>query len=155
MQLVFAELNSPEQLNSGRLMKVPASMRTATSPPAASPSPIPELSSVQQIGSPTQGKSSSGQFVTGSNHGDKMLPQSSLIQPVTPSSTINGSSNHPANNNISNGCIGSDVQPPTIVVGSSTADQQGNVNSFQMHTPLSLSMVTESVASAGPLASAV
>jgi hypothetical protein len=149
------ELNSPEQLNSVRSMKIPASMRTATSLPAASPSPIPELSSVQQIGSPTQGKSSSGQFVTGSNHGDKMLSQSSLMQPVTPSSTINGSSNHPANNNISNGRIGSDVQPPTIVVGSSTAVQQGNVNSFQMHPPSSLSMVTESVVSTGPLASAV
>ncbi|KAH9557301.1 hypothetical protein CY35_07G079400 [Sphagnum magellanicum] len=149
------ELNSPEQLNSVRLMKVPASMRTATSPPAASPSPLPELSSVQQIGSPTQGKSSSGQFVTGSNHGDKMLSQSSLMQPVTPSSTINGSPNHPTNNNISNEHIGSDVQPPTIVVGSSTAVQQGNVNSFQIHPPSSLSMVIESVVSTGPLASAV
>jgi hypothetical protein len=150
MQLIFAGLNSQEQFNSIRPMQAPASVRTPTSSPAAGASSIPQPSPVQQVGTMTQGKLGSGQFV-GSNHGDNMVSRSSLMQLGVPSST-DTSPNCSTSNNISNGHIGSDVRPP-LFVGSSAAAQQGTVNSSQLHPPSS--MVAASVVPTGPLASSV
>ncbi|KAH8945760.1 hypothetical protein BDL97_12G057500 [Sphagnum fallax] len=148
-QFSSQELNSPEQLSSMRLTQVPASVKTSTLLSTASPTSIPQPSSVRPTGAPNQGKSSSGQF-TGSNHGDNMVSRNSLMQMVAPSSTVNSSPNHSPNNSISNGNSGSNVQQPPLFAGSSAAVQQGTVNSSQMHPPSSLSMVAASVVPTGP-----
>jgi hypothetical protein len=147
--LVFAESNSSEQLSSMRPAQVPASVKTSTLLSAASPTSIPQPSSVRSTGAPNQGKSSSGQF-TGSNHGDNMVSRNSLMQLVATSSTVNSSPNHSPNNSISNGNSGSNVQQPPLFAGTSAAVQQGTVNSSQMHPPSSLSMVAASVVPTGP-----
>lgn len=73
------------------------------------------------------------------------------MKSVAPSSTISNLPNCLANNNISNGHIVSDVQPP-LLLGSSATVQQGTLNSNQVHPTSSLSMVAVSVM---PTASAV